>query len=86
MTVANTDGKEATMPKQKLFAAVWSDYPLDGQESGDCDEIVNVYPVLSDAVRACEEWADQERDLNVRIFVAEGINLNGEYGETLLVF
>lgn len=73
------------MPKQKLFAAVWSDYPLDGEISGDCDEIVNVYPVLSDAVRACEEWAGQERGPNVRIFVAEGINLDGEYGETLLV-
>lgn len=73
------------MPKQKLFAAVWSDYPRDGEISGDCDEIVNVYPVLSHAVRACEEWADQERGPNVRIFVAEGINLDGEYGETLLV-
>ncbi|MCG3772972.1 MAG: hypothetical protein JW384_04197 [Nitrosomonadaceae bacterium] len=72
------------LKQQELFAAVWSDYPLDGQITGYCDEWVETYSTLDEAVKVCKEWAKQERGENVRIFVAQGLNLDGEYGETIL--
>ncbi len=74
------------MQKHKpLFAAVWSDYPLDGQISGSCDEWVEVFETFYEAVEACGTWAeDKDRGPNVRIFIAEAMNLDGEYGNTLV--
>ena len=45
------------LKQQELFAAVWSDYPLDGQITGYCDEWVETYPTLDEAVKVCQEWA-----------------------------
>ncbi len=72
------------MSKSQLFAAVWSDYPNDGKNTGYCDEWVDVYPTYDEAVKACEKWLIEERGANVKIFVAEGLNLDGEYGEELV--
>jgi len=72
------------MKSKKFFAAVCSDYPLDGKKTGYCDEWVETYSTLDEAVKVCKEWAKQERGENVRIFVAQGLNLDGEYGETIL--
>jgi hypothetical protein len=72
------------LKQQELFAAVWSDYPLDGQITGYCDEWVETYPTLDEAVKVCQEWASSRVRKRVRIFVAKGLNLDGEYGETIL--
>jgi len=73
------------MSKQKpLFAAVWSDYPLDGKTSGPCDEWVEVFETFYEAVQTCGEWVEGERGPNVRIFVAEALNRDGEYSTELV--
>lgn len=72
------------MDKQKLFAAVWSDYPQDGKDTGYCDEWVEIYSTYDEAVKACEQWLTETSSLDVNIFVAEGLNLDGEYGEELV--
>jgi len=70
--------------KKQLFAAVWSDYPRDGKNTGYCDEWVETYSTLDEATSVCNEWAKQERSEDVKIFVAEGLNLDGEYGEVIV--
>jgi len=72
------------LKQHELFAAVWSDYPRDGQDTGYCDEWVEIYSTLDEATAVCQEWAKQERGKNTQIFVAKGLNLDGEYGETIL--
>lgn len=72
------------MSNNQLFAAVWNDYPRDGKNTGYCDEWVEVYFSYDEAVKACEKWLTEERGANVNIFVAEGLNLDGEYGEELV--
>jgi hypothetical protein len=72
------------MKSKKLFAAVWSDYPLDGKNVGNCDEWVETYSTLDEATKVCQEWASRRVRKRVRIFVAEGLNLNGEYGEMIV--
>jgi len=70
----------------KLYAAVRREQSPGRAIVGDCDEWVDIFPVLSDAVRAAEEWVtlDGGDTANIRIFVAEGF-ASGEYGEDLLV-
>lgn len=70
------------MSKEQLFAAVWSNYPGD-ERTGYCDEWVDVYSTLAEATKACQEWAAKERSADVKIFVAEGLNLDGEYGKEI---
>lgn len=72
--------------EKKLFAAVWSNYPRDGQISGDCDEWVEIYSTLSEATTVCKKWATEKRGENLRIFVAQGLSIDGEYGHELEVF
>jgi pyruvoyl-dependent arginine decarboxylase (PvlArgDC) len=72
------------MKSKKFFAAVCSDYPLDGKKTGYCDEWVETYSTLDEATKVCQTWAKMYPGKNVRIFVAEGLNLNGEYGEMIV--
>lgn len=72
------------MKSKQLFAAVWSDYPLDGEIAGDCDEWVETYSTLDEATKVCQEWAARRVRKRVRIFVAEGLNLDGEYGKVIV--
>lgn len=74
------------MLKQKeLFAAVWSDCIChsDSKDVGYCDEWVETYPTLNEATAVCREWAAQAPGKDVRIFVARGLNLDGEYSNTI---
>ena len=74
------------MMSSKLYAAVRLEQSPGSALVGDCDEWVDIFPVLSDAVRAAEEWANLEEgsSANVRVFVAEGF-ASGEYGADLFV-
>lgn len=74
---------DTVLKQQELFAAVWSDYPHDGKDTGYCDEWVETYSTLDEATKVCQEWAKEERGEDVRIFVAQGLNLDGEYGEKI---